>query len=130
MTLRRDWRFVEAAEPKEACAYCGKGTNLEWAHIPPRTHDAVGEDGIRTHGLVKVKPERIVVLCGPATDSSSCHYKFDSGEIDLLPKLIDCAPEKIVEAVNVLGMEGARRRLCPSDYTPHIEEARRSAVAV
>lgn len=70
-----------------------------------------------------VNPLDIVPLCGPATDSQSCHGCYDRGEIDLLDRL---DLDRQVRAVRLAGsIENARRRLAPLDYGRTIEAARR-----
>jgi hypothetical protein len=123
--VERDWSEVARVHLGEECWVCGSIYDVQWAHIAKRERDGRDKNGRRENGRVRVDPLDIVPLCGPATDSTKCHFLFDAGALDLLPILVDRAPEKITRAVDRLGMEGARRRLLPSDYSSKIEAARR-----
>lgn len=63
-----------------------------------------------------MQADEIVPLCKAA------HSAYDAFELDLLPHL---TIDEQVAAVRTLGIEGARRRTCPSDYTPRMAECRR-----
>ncbi|MGH6644019.1 MAG: hypothetical protein ACRED3_15120 [Bradyrhizobium sp.] len=61
-----------------------------------------------------VKPVRIIPLCGPVSDPTSCHAKDHTGDIDVLPLLnID---EQLQAVTDFEGIENARVRLAPSAY--------------
>lgn len=71
-------------------------------------------------GKIIVAPVRIVPLCGPATDSATCHYGLDSHRRDfsLLGKL---TPEEEAQAVlDAGGLELVRVRVAPSEYPSKI----------
>jgi hypothetical protein len=122
--VKRDWSEVEAVHLGDECWACGSIVNVQWAHIVKRERDGRDSNGRRAPGVVRVNPHCIVPLCGPVPSLSSCHGRFDTGRLDLLPVLVKRAPEKVVAAVEALGLEAARRRLLPSDYTVEIERAR------
>lgn len=99
--MRRDWE--EAIEfhlgPGAKCVGCGRGAAvarpLELAHLVGRRVDRrppLGwpEDEPWREPYV-VLPTRVALLCGPATQHGTCHWRYDGarGEeaLDLLGKL-------------------------------------------
>ncbi len=76
------------------CIICGT-PNAELAHIVGRVHDTkppLGWIGNWNPKAPLVIVERVVLLCGPATDSDTCHGVYDGpasgrGKLNLLPKL-------------------------------------------
>lgn len=124
--MKRDWSAIQT-DRDTPCRVCGSVGKTERAHVAGRRHDrlARSDNGVALSHRV-VDPDSIVPLCGPATDSSSCHYLYDAHRLDLLPHL---TPAEEVRAVADLGgIEAARRRLAPSDYQPAIDRARRQAL--
>lgn len=119
---KRDWREAQAKLEDEAeCRFCGKGINLEKCHISGRKYDQPHPERPES-SVLWVNPLDIVILDGPSTDSGSCHYKFDHGLIDLQEFL---TVEEQARCVEVLGgIENARMRLAPSDYSSLMREAR------
>lgn len=109
MGPRRDWRdiTIEAADP---CRVCGAEGQTERAHVSGRRFDEP-KPGRKTPW---VNPLDVVPLCGPATDSASCHFRFDAGILDLMPYLTAAEQVKCVE--NFGSIEQARMRLCPTAY--------------
>lgn len=95
--MKRSWTAARVKVNNEhACRVCGSSAPyLEAAHIVPRSLGG-GQN-----------PESIVPLCAP------CHREYDALNFDLLPYL---HREEEVEAVRVLGIERARRRLAPQTY--------------
>lgn len=110
---KRDWKKARAKVDDEgACRVCGIERGLQAAHIVPRQYD-------ERRGSVRfVDPNNILPLCPP------CHASFDAHELDVLPVL---EREEELHAVGVLGLEGARRRVAPSDYRRNIVAAREEA---
>ncbi len=116
--MRRDWSAVIARHHGDPCIVCGSDA-VEYAHLAPRANDARhGTRRQRQGTVVRVDPDLIVPLC------LRDHCAFDRGAFDLLPFLRDAYPEKVTATVAKLGMEEARRRLVPSDYSPAIVAAR------
>jgi hypothetical protein len=115
--VKRDWISARAkVEQEGGCRVCGTNRRVEAAHIIGREHDRDSRNGLvanRDPEAYFVRPDRIVPLCGPATDSTTCHGKYDAHRLDLLPYL---TREEEAQAVADVGLENARMRLCPSAY--------------
>lgn len=76
--MKRDWTQARRKVDLEVCCrVCGSVQRVEACHVVGRKHD---KDGF-------VNPDSIVPLCGPATTSSTCHGRYDSGWLDLAPFL-------------------------------------------
>lgn len=75
---KRDWR--DANEQKRGpCRVCGEPYNVELAHLVGREFDP-------KRGSVRyVRPDSIVPLCGPSTDTTTCHGLQHAGLLDLIP---------------------------------------------
>ena len=116
---KRDWSEV-TIDAQTPCRVCGIEGRTERAHVAPRKHDARKGKGR------KVNPDSVVPLCGPALDPQSCHYRFDHGELDLLPHLTLAEQLRAVEDLG--GIELARKRTAPSDYHRAIRAARESVL--
>lgn len=95
--MKRDWAAARAKVNREGqCRVCGRATPyLEAAHVVPRS---IGG---------RQSADSIIPLC------PEDHRLYDSLQIDLLGYL---TREEEVEAVRVLGIERARRRLAPQTY--------------
>ncbi len=128
--LKRNW---EAAHEKllaegrcRACRRPKTSVKLEAAHIIGREADRLSPLSMffRPHSdrlwaePYLVVPARIIPLCGPATDTTTCHGKQHAGRLDLIPLLT--LPE-ILQAVHDAsrlyggnGFENARLRLVPT----------------
>lgn len=110
--VRRDWTAARAKLMQEGrCRNCGKteaelhrqGLRLECAHILGRTHDMKLPSGVRfVHTLATVP------LCGPPTDTRTCHAAYDGHRLDLWPKLTE---RERAYAVQLVGEGQARRRI-------------------
>ena len=88
---KREWSAAHAKVEQEGrCRVCRSLTELDPAHIVPRSLGGGQAD------------LAVVPLC------RTCHTAFDSHRLDLLPFL---TYEEQAEAVRVLGIERARRRL-------------------
>ena len=88
---RRDWTEARAKVDAEyQCRVCGYRGSLEAAHVVPRSLGG-GQ-----------KADSVVPLC------RRCHTDFDGLRLDLIPYL---TKSEQAEAVRVLGIERARRRL-------------------
>lgn len=94
--MKRDWSAARAKVAQEGvCRVCGHAQNLEAAHVVPRSLG--GGQGA----------DATVPLC------RTCHRNYDAFRLDLIPYL---TKDEQAEAVRVLGIERARRRLAPSAY--------------
>ena len=92
---KRDWTAARAKVEREGeCRQCGSRSELQAAHIVPRS---LGGGQLE---------DSIVPLCG------SCHRAYDAGRLDLLPAL---TRDEQAEAVRVLGLTRALRRISPSE---------------
>jgi hypothetical protein len=114
--MKRDWRLArEKVDREGGCRVCGTTQRVEAAHITGREHDskqAIFYPAI-VGGEVVVSEERICPLCGPATDTTTCHGKQHAKRLDLLPYL---TREEETQAVADVGIERAHRLLAPSVY--------------
>lgn len=108
--MRRDWTAANAK--RGPCRYCGRtGSRIELAHIAGRRYDRPARPGAKT---LRVDPDSVIPLCGPFTDSRSCHARFDHHEIDLIGGV---TPAEFLRCVEDLGSEEAALiRLVPSRY--------------
>lgn len=99
--MKRDWSKARAkVDAERRCRVCGNTGRVEAAHVIGRARD---RDGV-------VAAESIVPLCGPATDSGSCHGRYDGRKLDLLPYL---TPEEQTRAVaDAGGIVSATIRVC------------------
>lgn len=78
--IRRDWS--DANEKREACRVCGTHSGVEMAHLSARAYDPPSDKpGFDRY----VRPESVIPLCGPATDTTTCHGKQHDRELDLIP---------------------------------------------
>lgn len=120
--IRRDWTRARAKlEEEGVCRNCGTTEHLECAHIIGRDRDfycplEYGEDaGLRIVAAptLEVHPDRIIPLCGPFPQG--CHGAEHRHEIDTLPLLH--LREQIQAVVDAGGIENARIRTCPSQYS-------------
>ena len=109
MGPKRDWSSIQT-DADTPCRVCGHSGQTERAHVSGRRFDKP-RPGKRT---LRVNPDDIVPLCGPATDSASCHFRFDAGVLDLLGHLTAAEQVKCVE--NFGSIEQARIRLAPTAY--------------
>lgn len=108
MTLKRDWRDAREKIDGQPCRVCGQTWGVEGAHVIGRKHDQR-----RTTQIAYVDPASIVPLCGPATDSRTCHGRYDSGRLDLTPFLT--LDEQVQAVRDANGIEAARRRIMGSE---------------
>lgn len=108
--IRRDWTDAIEAHQGEPCAVCGKTTGLELAHTVGRALDRpTGRGGARY-----VHPDSVITLCGPSTDPSTCHGRFDGHQLDLRPYL---TPDQLAWAIDRIGYGPAMRALAGRDWT-------------
>lgn len=119
----RVWDQARAkVEEEAACRVCGKSVHLEAAHVIDRTRDGfhpVNGDPLPQPWMVE--PDRIVPLCGPSSDPTSCHGRYDYGQLDLLGHLtVDEEVQAIRDSHTIgtreSGLELARVRLAPTLY--------------
>lgn len=108
--MKRDWYAARQKVSEEnACRGCGRdtralraiGRTLEAAHLAGREFDrriALRALAAETQDLstaptypkgttLPVDPDRIAPLCGPATQSGTCHYALDLGTPEERAKL-------------------------------------------
>ena len=111
---RESWQdAIMKVESEGACRVCsldGEETNgrVEAAHTIGRKAQDVLCTGPRGGEYVYVSPDSIVPLC------SYHHRLFDARGLDLLPYLDLDEQEASIRPAG--GIEGARKRLVPSDY--------------
>jgi len=93
--LAREWRLAREKVVLEGCCRgCGRPdgeVRLEAAHVTGREHDVVaplawpaGEPWMTARRSVVVAPSRVVPLCGPATDSATCHGRAHERRLEWL----------------------------------------------
>ena len=96
--MKRDWSEARRKVMAEGeCRLCSARRDLEAAHIVPRSLGG---------GMSQFD---VVPLC------RDCHRAFDEYRVDVLPGLTYAEQ---AEAVRVLGIERAYRRLAPSVFGP------------
>ena len=104
---KRNWKKARIKVEEEGrCRFCGKkpaelartGLRLEAVHLVPRQWDQADDDD----GILIVDPLSIVPACGPATDTRSCHSRFDCGELEALPALSFPEQAAVVKKVGLL----------------------------
>ena len=120
MAPKRDWSAAnDKIEVKGRCRVCGRNGPLERAHISGRKFDQPKTPGSKT---LYVHPDDIVPLCGTRIDRDrdidktreGCHHLYDSHRLDLLGFF---SPAEQIRCVsNFQSIEGARRRLCPTEF--------------
>ena len=112
--MRRDWSKARAKVDREGCCrVCGTtARRIEAAHIVGREHD----DKV-------VVPIRIVPLCGPATDTTTCHGKQHARRLDLLAYL--SVPEQAQAVFDAGGISQAYDLLAPSESPRRVRGADR-----
>lgn len=110
--VRRDWsKAIAKIEFKSFCLGCKRsreelaklGRPLQAAHTIGRTYDLK-----LPNGGIFVDPDSVVALCGPATDTATCHCLFDAGFLNLW-ELLNLAER--AWAVNRVGEGQARRKI-------------------
>lgn len=100
---KRDWSEISTTAD-DPCRWCGVEGRTERAHIAGRTYDRKQDNGIR-----KVNPDSIVPLC------RKHHQQYDAHRLDLLSCLT--LPEQVQAVIDLGGIEAARMRLVPSEYS-------------
>lgn len=105
---RYDWRSAEFK--RGPCRICGTTERIELAHVIGREFEEPIAPGSSTY---RVKAQRVIPLCGPATDPTTCHGKQHRHQLDLVGHL---HRDEEVQAVADVGLEAARVRLLPSAY--------------
>lgn len=112
--IRRDWKDAQRKVTAEGkCRGCGRtaehlklmGRTLEAAHTIGRTYDPKS-DVPRFDRYVP--PAAVIPLCGPPTDTGTCHNAFDGHELNIWPKLNH---EEAHWAIARIGEGQARRRI-------------------
>jgi hypothetical protein len=72
-------------------------------------------EGTLTPGVLWVNPDDTVPLCGPATDSATCHGRQERHELDIQTLLTPAEQLRVVLHEGTI--ELARRRVAPTAYT-------------
>lgn len=99
----RDWGDVTTTAD-DPCRWCGVAGQTERAHIAGRAHDRKQDNGVRY-----VNPDSIVPLC------RDHHRQYDAHRLDLLSCLT--LAEQVQAVIELGGIEAARIRLVPSEYS-------------
>lgn len=114
--MKRDWTAArEKVLDEGKCRACDKPLSsgrIEAAHIMGREFDKKPTLDAHTDWLAGVvAPIRIVPLCGPATDTGTCHNRHDSHDpdFDLLRHL--SLPEQLQAHADAGSMQRAYNRL-------------------
>lgn len=134
MSLPPIKRLWHRCPPKRACQNCGgvlgQVKELNWAHIIGRAHDPIiftgdwqdpndpfaGSMFVR---LAEVHEDDIVVLCGPATETGTCHQLYDAHRLDIWDLLTDAQKERAKKNAGTLGL--AMRRCAPLTCDSRLE---------
>lgn len=103
---QRVWTDEANDKRLEGCRVCGSW-EVELAHVTGRVYDRPRTPGAKT---VYVEPESVVPLC------PGHHLAYDAHSLDLIAFLH--LPEEIRAVEDLGSIESARRRLCPSAYSP------------
>lgn len=116
---RRDWSLANVKREEGSCRNCGAVLHLELAHVIGREHDKyppiIWDEDAEPWRPYMVAPARVIPLCGPATDSTTCHGKQHGKRLDVSP-LLD--REESAQAVYDAGsVYSAAILLCP-DLNP------------
>lgn len=110
--VRRNWHDAqEKVNAEGKCRNCQRtteqlraiGRRLEAAHLLGRVYDAKGAGGIRY-----VHPDSVIPLCGPPTDTGTCHHEFDAHRLRLWHRL---NPQEEGWVLARVGEGQARRRI-------------------
>jgi hypothetical protein len=128
MTVRRDWSDARRKiEDEGRCRLCSAtGIKIDAAHVLGRRYDRPRVEGSSTKVLY-VHPDSVIPLCSSTPDRVGCHYRYDAGEVSILAVL---TPDEQLRAVtDAGGIELARRRIDPTDYTKEICAARAGGTA-
>lgn len=129
--LQRDW---SAAEVKRAdwCRVCqrprwevpielahviGRRCDLDQVSICEYEDDERGE--VYSIRVAVVLPDRVIPLCGPATDSGSCHQLLDAHQLDVWDHLSKGERFQAIEDAGSLGL--ALRRCAPLTWDSRVE---------
>jgi hypothetical protein len=110
--VTRDWRLAREKVALEGnrCRVCPCRWRVEAAHVIGREHDKSPPlRGFEVWRVGEVVPDRIVPLCGPATDSATCHGKHHAHRLELLPHLT--LPEQLQAVADAGGIHAALGRL-------------------
>jgi hypothetical protein len=119
---RRDWSVINRVLRWDGgcCRNCGE-PGAEAAHIIERKHDAnrpvrwLEFEWAAKWKPYLVSPDRVILLCGPATTTSTCHGMYDGHRLDILKYL---SVEQQVQAVaDASGIGLALRRISPTTLT-------------
>jgi hypothetical protein len=133
----REWALaLTKVEEEGECRACRRSdVHLEAAHVlgrehdtkPPLVWDQARDGDWEWKAPFLVAPQRIIPLCGPVGDSESCHGLQHAGRLNVLKLLrID---EQLQAVADADGIELARVRLDPDDYTEHMRQARVAQIA-
>lgn len=94
--MRLDWKpAIAKVQDEQCCRYCDSGQSLDPAHLWPRSLGG------------SMDTNNIIPLC------RSCHTKYDSGSLDVLPCLSLEEQLQVVREAN--GIARAYRRLTQTE---------------
>lgn len=90
-SIKRDWSLANEEKRSDVCRACGRRGLIELAHISGREHDFKPALGYEEIPILRdplfVAPTRVIPLCGPSTDTGTCHNLHHSHKLDLIGKL-------------------------------------------
>jgi hypothetical protein len=130
--MKRNWSAALEKKAAEGyrCRVCRRrasrqnGIGIEMAHIIGREADRLAPLPLARPVFeiwpypYLVVPTRVCPLCGPSTDTTTCHGLQHAGRLDLIPHLT--LPE-VLQAISDAsklyggnGLENARKRLIPT----------------
>lgn len=118
--IRRNWERANEEKRASRCRACGreawelerKGRVIELAHVAGQKYDLTPAIGYEEIPILRsnlwVAPTRVIPLCGPSTDTGTCHNLHHAARLDLLPHLTRAEE---VQAVADLGLYRAYMNL-------------------
>ena len=112
--ITRNWQAArEKVDLEGCCRVCGTTFRIEAAHVVAREHDASFPVRNEDWSPYDVAPDRIIPLCGPATDTTTCHGKQHAKTLDLLTHLTE--PEQVQAVADAGSISTAYTLLMPSE---------------
>lgn len=128
----REWKFANAKFDERGgyCQNCGTFTRVERAHVIGRSNDYQPPVRMADHGFEwwpgVVHPDRIILLCGPATSTTTCHGMQHNRRLDILPLLT--LDEQIQAVADAGGISQAYDKLAPCDSPRRVRAPSRLAL--
>lgn len=122
--LRQDWELANWEKRTDRCRICGTRTRkIELAHVIGVEHDTreavvttVAGKEVR---LVTINPDRVFSMCGPVTDSGTCHWLDHHYRLEKWDHMTDA--EKRQAIVDAGGLGQALRRCAPLSWLDRVE---------